>query len=111
MIGDFIDSQVQGYLSRVYDGGGVATARTAVVAAKGILLACDSSTMAEFGGHIQLTCNSSWAYSLLYCTQFVKSHPSMNKFSIQRFVDLKELLLSVVSVLELQEIPGEPILN
>ena len=63
LIGNVIDNQVQSYLKQVHDGGGVVTARIAVAAARGILLACDQLKMAKFGGHIQLA--SSWAYSLL----------------------------------------------
>lgn len=112
LIGNVIDNQVQSYLRRVRDGGGIVTARIAVAAARGILLACDRSKLAEFGGHIQL--GSSWAYSLLNRMKFVqrKATTSKSKLPVERFAEVKKQFLNdVVSIVEFMEIPAELILN
>ena len=49
-----MDVKVQMYLRRAQDGGGVVTAQIAIAAAQGILLSCDCSKLAEFGGHVTL---------------------------------------------------------
>ena len=77
MIGDVIDNQVQSYIRRVCDGGGIVKARIAVPAARGILLACDRSKLAEFGGHIQLGCSR--AYSFLNRMKFVQEKPLLQR--------------------------------
>ena len=46
------------------------TAWIATPAARDILLSCDRSKLAEFGGHVML--NRFWAYSLLKRMNFVK---------------------------------------
>ena len=46
------------------------TVGIAMEAARGIVLSCDRSLLAEFGGHVRL--NRHWAYSLLTCMRFVK---------------------------------------
>ena len=56
-----IDSQVQSYLKKVRERARMVTARIAVAAARGIILACDRSKLIEFGGHIDL--NPSWGYT------------------------------------------------
>ena len=112
LVGDVIDNQVQSYLRRVHDGGGVVTAKIAVAAARGILLACDWSKLAEFSEHIRL--GSSWAYSLLNRMKFVqrKATTSKSKLPVERFAEIKEQFLSdVVSTVEFMEIPAELILN
>ena len=62
--------KVQTYLKKVREGGGVVSARIAVAAAKGILLTCDRSLLAEYGGHIEL--KGDWTYSLLCRMKFVQ---------------------------------------
>ena len=74
-------SKVQAYLRRVRDGGGVVTARIAVAVVRGILLSCDRSKLAEFGGHVML--NRFWAYSLLKRMKFVKRKVTTAKRSMQ----------------------------
>ena len=65
LLGNKLDHQVQVYIQRVRESGGTVTARIAVAAARGILLATDRSKMVEFGGYIQLDWH--WAYSLFKC--------------------------------------------
>ena len=68
LLGESVDAKVQMYLRRVWDGGGVVTVRITVAAVRGILLSCDCSKLAEFGGPIIL--NRFWA-SLLKRMNFV----------------------------------------
>ena len=77
LVGDVIDNQVQSYLRRVCNGGGIVTARIAVVAARGILLACDRSKLAVFSGHIRL--GSSWAYALLSQMKLYREEPLLQR--------------------------------
>ena len=62
LLGD-LDQKVQLYLKKVRDAGGIVSAAIAVAAARGILVSCDHSKLAEFGGHIDL--GRHWAYGLL----------------------------------------------
>ncbi len=107
-VGEIIDSQVQQYLQKFREGGGVVTARIAVAAARGILVACDRSKLAEFGGHIHLS--PSCGYSLLGRMNFVKrkATTTKSKLSLERFSELKlQFLNDVVSIVELEKIPAE----
>lgn len=70
LLGNRLDHQVQVYLQRVHESGGTVTARIAVAAARGILLATDRSKMVEFGGYIQL--DRHWAYSLFKRMNYVQ---------------------------------------
>ena len=70
LLGEVLDKKVQQYLTRVRDGGGVASAKIAMAAAKGILMSCDRLRLVEFGGDVQL--NRQWAYSLLRRMNFVQ---------------------------------------
>ena len=45
-------------------------ARITMAAARGILLKCDRTKLAEFGGHVQL--NRHWAHALLKRLKFVQ---------------------------------------
>lgn len=49
-----LDTKVQLYLKKVRQGGGAVSARIAMAAARGILLKCDQTKLAEFGGHVEL---------------------------------------------------------
>ena len=112
LLGENLDGQIQMYLRRVRDGGGVVTARIAVAAARGILLSCDCSKLAEFGGHVTL--NRFWAYSLLKRMNFVKRKvtTAKSKHAVAEFQRLKEeFLQDVVTTVEMEEIPSELILN
>ena len=112
LLGESLDVKVQMYLRRVRDGGGVVTAWIAVAAARGILLSCDRSKLAEFGGHVTL--NSFWAYSLLKRMNLVKWKvtSAKSKHAMAEFQRLKEQFLQdVVTTVEMEEIPSELILN
>ena len=65
-----MDHKVQVYLKKVREGGGAVSARIAMAAARGILLKCNQSMLAEFGGPVQL--NRHWAHSLLKRMNFVQ---------------------------------------
>ena len=69
MLGEDIDKQLQLYLQKVRDQGGVITASVVVAVACGILLSNDRSKLVKFGGHIELS--RQWAYSVLARMKFV----------------------------------------
>ncbi len=60
LLGSDLDDEVQIYLKKVREGGGVISSRIVMATAKGIVLSCDKSKLVEYGGHIRY-----WAYSLL----------------------------------------------
>ena len=70
LLGDDLDHKVQVYLKKVREEGGAVSARIAMAAARGILLKCNQSMLAEFGGPVQL--NRHWAHSLLKRMNFVQ---------------------------------------
>ena len=112
MLGEDIDKQLQLYLQKVRDQGGVITASVVVAAARGILLSNDRSKLVEFGGHIELS--RQWAYSVLARMKFVrrKATTSKSKHTPANFEQLKESFLNdVVSVVTMEEIPPQLILN
>ena len=96
LLGDDIDFKVQVYLKKVREGGGVVSARIAMAAAKGILLTCNRSMLAEFGGPITL--NRPWAYSLLQRMHYVqrKVTTAKSKHTIENFAELKQQFLEDV---------------
>ena len=57
------EKQLELYLKKIRQQGGIITASVVVAAARGILLSSDRSQLYEFGGHISLT--RQWAYHLL----------------------------------------------
>ena len=70
LIGEDLDVKVQAYLKKVWERGGVGSARIAMAAAKGLIMSYDRSRLAEFSEHVVL--NRSWAYSPLKRMKFVK---------------------------------------
>ena len=112
LLGESLDRMVQKYLKKVREGGGVVTARVVVAAARAIILTQDRSKLVEFGGHIEL--NRAWAFSLLRRMKFVKrkATTAKSKLSSTDFAQAKkDFLESVVTTVEMEEIPPELILN
>ena len=112
LLGEELDMKVQMYLKKVRERGGVVSARIAVAAARGILLTCNRSMLAEYGGHVEF--NVDWAYSLLHRMNFVqrKVTTAKSKHAVAEFRELKEQFLAeVVATVEMEEIPSELILN
>lgn len=70
LLGHDLDTKVQLYQKKVREAGGVVSARIAMAAARGILLTCSRSILAEFGGHVEI--NRFWTYSLLHQIKFVQ---------------------------------------
>ena len=88
------------------------SARIAMAAARGILLKCDRTKLAEFGGHVEL--NRQWAHSLLKQMKFVQrnSNTAKSKASEANFAEQKKVFLNdVVATVTMEEIPAELILN
>ena len=112
LLGQELDMKVQMYLKKVRDGGGAVSARIAMAATRGILLKCDRTKLAEFGGPVQL--NRYWAHSLLKRMKFVqrKATTARSKHTIANFNELKESFLTdVVTTVTMEEIPPDLILN
>ena len=112
LLGESLDRMVQKYLKKVREGGGVVTARVVVAAVRAIILTQDRSKLVEFGGHIEL--NRAWAFSLLRRMKFVKrkATTAKSKLSSTDFSQAKkDFLESIVTTVEMEEIPPELILN
>ena len=112
LLGSSVDAMVQNNLEKVRDEGGVVSARIAMAAARGILLSCDKTILAEFGGHVQL--NRHWAYTLLKCMKFVqrKVTTAKSKHAPVDFAALtKAFLADMVATVTMEEIPAELIVN
>lgn len=112
LLGEHVDKQVQLYLKKIREQGGVVTASVVVAAARGILMALNRSLLTEFGGHITLSRH--WAYHLLDRMNFVrrKATTSKSKYKPADFAEVKEQFLNdVVSIVTMEEIPPELVLN
>ena len=112
LLGEHVDKQLQLYLKKIRDQGGVITVSVVVAAARGVLLSSDRSKLAEFGGHIDLS--RQWAYHLLDRMKFVrrKATTSKSKHIPIDFAKLKEAFLDDIrAVVNMEEIPAELILN
>ena len=107
-----LDQQVQLYLRKVREAGGVVTAAIVMAAAKGIVMSEDKYKVVEYGGYIDLTIT--WAQSLLRRMNFVKrkSTTANSKFNPTKFADLKAGFLNdLQAVVEMEEISPAMILN
>ena len=112
LLGKNLDKQVQLYLRKMRENGGVVTVSVVVAAARGIVMSRDRTQLAEFGGHIQLT--RQWAYHLLSCMNFVKrkATTAKSKQTPTDFAAAKAAFLNdVVAVVTMDDIPPELVLN
>jgi len=112
LLGNDLDCLLQLYLKKIRSNGGPVTARIAMAAARGLLLAGNQHKLVENGGHINL--NRHWAYSLFKRMNFVPRKPttSKNKHTVKDFARVKkEFLQEVVTTVEMENIPPELILN
>ena len=55
LLGESVDKQLQLYLKKVRDSGGIIIASVVVAAAHGMILSGQRLQLAEFGGHVQLS--------------------------------------------------------
>lgn len=112
LLGDCVEQQLQLYLKKIREHGGVVTASVVVAAARGILISTDRSKLIEFGGYIDLS--RQWAYHFLRRMNFVrrKATTSKSKPTPIEFAAAKKAFLDdVSSVVTMEEIPPELILN
>ena len=72
LLGKNVNEQVQLYLLKIRENGGIVTASVVVAATMGILMSRDRTQLAEFGSHLELS--RQWAYHLLGRMKFVKGH-------------------------------------
>ena len=70
VFGDYIDKQLQLYVKKIRQQGGVVTASVVVAAAQVITMAYNHPQLAEFGGHVALT--RTWVYYFLHRMKFIK---------------------------------------
>ena len=112
LLGDKIDGMVQSYIRRVCEEGVGVSIQIVLGAARGILKTIDKQKLREFGGHIDLS--RQWALSLLCRMNFVqrKATTAKSKLADVNFKEKrKEFLDDLVSIVELEEIPPELVLN
>ena len=112
LLGHQLDLKVQLYLKKVREGGEAISARIVMVAARGILLKCDRTELAEYGGHVHL--NRGWAHSLVGRMNLCNERLPLLRYkqSTAEFAELKEnFLADVVATVTMEEIPLELILN
>jgi len=84
LLGQELDMKDQLSLKKIRDGRGAVSVRIAMAAARGILLKCDRTQLAEFGGPVQL--NRYWAHSLLKRMKFVKRKATTAKSKLQQIL-------------------------
>lgn len=77
LLGERLDQQVQAYIRILREQGGIVTASIVVAAAKGIIMATNSSLLRDFGGHIHLNCH--WVYTLLDRMKFARRKATTSK--------------------------------
>lgn len=112
LLGREMEEQLQLYLKKIRDQGGVVTASVVVAAARGIVMAVDQRQLTEFGGHIKLS--REWAYYLLGRMKFVKrkATTAKSKYTPKDFEAVKQAFLDdVVAVVTMEDIPPELVLN
>ena len=112
LLGAQVEEQVQMYLKKIREEGGVVSAFIAVAASKGILQSSDWTQLAAFGGHIRLS--RKWVYKLLHCMNFVKrkATTAKSKYAPDDFARIKQAFLNqVVQIVGMEQIPAELILN
>jgi hypothetical protein len=112
LLGKNMDDQLQLYLKKIRDQGGIVTASVAVAAARGIVMAIDRRQLAEFGGHIKLS--REWVYHLLGHMKFVKrkATTAKSKHTPEDFAAVKQAFLDdVEAVVTMEDIPPELVLN
>ena len=103
LLGDHVDRQLQLYLKKIREQGGVITTSVVVAAARGIVMAGNCSQLAEFGGHVTLS--RCWVYHLLMFVRR-KATTLKNKYKPTDFDEVKETFLNdVVSVVTMDKIP------
>ena len=96
LLGDCIDEQLQLYLKKIHEHGGIITASVVVAAAWGILISQDKSLLKIWWSH---------------CVRR-KATTSKCKHTPEDFEKVKERFLDdLVSIVEIEEIPPELILN
>ena len=112
LLGKNMDEQLQLYLKKIRDQGGIVTASVAVAAARGIVMAVDRRQLTEFGGHIKLS--REWAYSLLARMKFGrrKATTAKSKHTLEDFAAVKQAFLDdVAAVATMEDVPPEVVLN
>ena len=106
-----MDVYLQSYLKAMRSRGAPVGSSVVVGVARGMLLKYSHSSLAEFGGHINLT--KGWDKSVLRRMGYTKRRGSSTaKVLPSNFEEMKELyLIDIMSVVEMEEIPSDLIIN
>ena len=110
-LGEKMDKQVQAYLVRLREKGGVVNTAIAMASARGIVLKLNQTSLAEFGGHIDITKN--WAKSLLHRMDFVKrKRTTKSKVTVENFERIKaDFQREIATTVAMEDIPAELVFN
>ena len=111
MLGEEVDKQVRTYLKAFRENGAVVNTAIAMACAEGVIKAHDSNLLECNGGHISLA--KTWAKYLMHRMGFVKRRASTKaKVSVSDFEALKaQFIYDIQVVVEMEEIPGELVVN
>lgn len=112
LLGNTLDQQVQAYIWRVREAGGIITSSIVITAARGLVTKHDSSLLDINGGPISLKKN--WANSLLSRMGLVKrkANTSVSKMTVEDFEKVKnQMLIDIKCTVVLEDIPPALIIN
>ena len=111
LIGMELDNQVQSYVSKLREKGGVVNSSVVQSAAIGIVMNHDANLLKCNGGHIEIT--KFWTLSLLQRMGFVKRRSTTKcKISVADFEEKKAQFLYYIQVITtIDDIPPELVIN
>ena len=111
LLGEDIDKQVQAYLMKLREVGGVVNSAIARASARGIIRMTNPKLLASNGGHIVLT--KKWSKYLLKRMGFVKRKAnSKARANVDDFVEVKtNYLADIRAIISLEEVPPCLVIN
>ena len=111
LLGEDIDKQVQAYLMKLRDVGGVVNGTIARASAKGIIRMTNPKLLTINGGHVVLT--KKWSKYLLKRMGFVKRKAnSKARVNVDGFMELKtNYLADIRAIINLEEVPPCLVIN
>jgi len=111
LLGDYLDRQLQAYVTEIRQMGLVLNTSVLLAAAKGLVLYHDSNWLKENGGHLELSTH--WAKGRLRKLEFSKRRVT-TKASLT-YVDFEErkaqFVFDAQAIIELEEIPDDLVVN
>ena len=111
LLGEDLDRQVQAYLMKLREVGGVVNSAIARGSARGIIRMTNPKLLASNGGHIVLT--KKWSKYLLKRMGFVKRKASSKaRGNVHDFVEVKtNYLADIKAIISLEEVPPCLVIN